>query len=79
MIHVNNLTKNFGSFNALKGIDIHVEENDIYGFLGHNGAGKTTTINILAGLSKMDGGKCAINGKELTSNTMKQNYCQWRC
>ncbi len=75
MIHVTNLTKSFGSFKALKGIDINVDKNDIYGFLGHNGAGKSTTINILAGLSKMDGGKCTINGIELTNKLNKHNYC----
>lgn len=75
MIQVNNLAKSFGSFKALKGIDIHVEKNDIYGFLGHNGAGKSTTINILAGLSKMDSGKIVINGKELSSKLGCQNNC----
>jgi ABC-2 type transport system ATP-binding protein len=63
MIQVSNLNKRFGSFHALKGIDLTVEKNDIYGFLGHNGAGKSTTINILAGLSRIDSGKCIVNGR----------------
>lgn len=65
MIQVSDLNKKFGSFNALKGIDLTVQKNDIYGFLGHNGAGKSTTINILAGLSRIDSGKCIVNGKRL--------------
>jgi len=65
MIQVSKLRKTFGSFEALKGIDLTVEKNDIYGFLGHNGAGKSTTINILAGLSKPDGGNCIVNGRTL--------------
>lgn len=65
MIQVSNLRKTFGRFEALKGIDLTVEKNDIYGFLGHNGAGKSTTINILAGLSRPGGGKCVVNGRTL--------------
>lgn len=75
MIQVSKLTKTFGSFKALNGIDIHVEKNDIYGFLGHNGAGKSTTINILAGLSKIDSGKIVINGKELSSKLGYNKSC----
>ncbi len=70
MIQVSKLEKHFGSFKALKGIDLRVEKNDIYGFLGHNGAGKSTTINILAGLSRIDGGQCVVNGTEL-NKTLK--------
>ena len=65
MIQVNKLRKYYGKFEALKGIDLTVEKNDIYGFLGHNGAGKSTTINILAGISRPDGGKCIVNGRTL--------------
>lgn len=75
MIHANNLTKSFGTFKALKGIEINVDKNDIYGFLGQNGAGKSTTINILAGLSRMDDGTCTINGIELTKNLSKNKCC----
>jgi ABC-2 type transport system ATP-binding protein len=65
MIRARGLKKFFGTFEALKGIDLNVEKGEIYGFLGHNGAGKSTTMNILAGLSKADYGKCAINGWDL--------------
>jgi len=75
MIQVNNLRKTFGAFKALKGIDIHVDKNDIYGFMGHNGAGKSTTINILAGLSKMDDGKCVIGGVELNKKRSTKPNC----
>ena len=47
MIEVENLTKTYGSFNALKGITFKVEKGEILGFLGPNGAGKTTTMRIL--------------------------------
>lgn len=68
MIKVENLNKTFGSFQALKNININVKKGEIYGFLGHNGAGKSTTINILTGLSKPTSGNCLVNGYELSKN-----------
>jgi ABC-2 type transport system ATP-binding protein len=65
MITVNGLHKYFKSFHALKGIDLHVEKGEIYGFIGHNGAGKSTTINILAGLSRPSAGECCVNGMDV--------------
>lgn len=49
-IGAHNLRKSFGSFHAVKGVDIEVGYGEIYGLLGANGAGKTTTIKILCGL-----------------------------
>lgn len=66
MITVKNLTKNFNSFSALKGINLRVKKGEIYGFIGQNGAGKTTTMNILAGLSRLTKGSCLVNGKDVT-------------
>lgn len=74
MIQVSNLTKKFGSFEALKGISLKVDKNDIYGFLGHNGAGKSTTINILAGLSRPGGGECIVNGVSLDKRLSTGRY-----
>lgn len=73
MIQVKNLKKKFGSFEALKGIDLSVQKNDVYGFLGHNGAGKSTTINILTGLSRLDSGSCMIGGSRIEKNVCSQN------
>lgn len=73
MIQVKNLKKNFGSFEALKGIDLSVEKNDVYGFLGHNGAGKSTTINILTGLLRLDSGSCMIGGSRIEKDVCSQN------
>lgn len=65
MIRTTGLAKKFGSFQALQGIDLHVHEGEIYGFLGQNGAGKSTTMNILAGLSRPTSGTCLVNGWDL--------------
>lgn len=60
MITTDNLVKNFGKFKALDNISLNVDDNLVYGFLGHNGAGKSTTIEILAGLSKPSLGSVKI-------------------
>ena len=65
MIEVKNVHKHFNGFHALKGISLHVKENEIYGFIGHNGAGKSTTMNIITGLSSFSEGQCIVNGKDV--------------
>jgi ABC-2 type transport system ATP-binding protein len=62
------LRKVFGSFIALDGLDLIVEEGAIFGFLGPNGAGKTTTIRILTGLAHTTSGQAWVLGKEVTAN-----------
>jgi ABC-2 type transport system ATP-binding protein len=49
-IYTQNLSKVFGSFQAVKDVNIEVHYGEIYGLLGANGAGKTTTIKMLCGL-----------------------------
>lgn len=56
------LHKRYGEFEALKGLDLELEQGDIFGFIGPNGAGKTTTIRILATLLKPTSGKAFVNG-----------------
>ncbi len=65
MIVVDCLKKDFKGFQALKGLDMHVEPGEIYGFIGQNGAGKSTAINILAGLSRPTAGRCIVNGQDI--------------
>jgi len=56
------LTKFYGSFQALHGVDLRVERGEIFGFLGPNGAGKTTTIRCLLDLIHRDGGEAVVLG-----------------
>lgn len=62
VIEVEGLTKSFGSFQALRGLDLTVERGQVHGFLGPNGAGKSTTIRVLLGLLKADGGAVRLLG-----------------
>ena len=60
MLHINNLTKNYGSFTAVNHLTLHIPEGDLFGFVGPNGAGKTTTIRIVCGLLRASGGSVRI-------------------
>lgn len=71
MIRTEGLTKSYSygigqkTIVALKGLDLHVQEGEIFGFLGPNGAGKTTTLKILMGLIYPTSGNALILGHEL--------------
>ena len=61
-VETRGLTRDFGSFRAVDGIDLAVPAGSLYGFLGPNGAGKSTTIKCLTGLLKPSGGSMRILG-----------------
>ncbi len=68
ILDVNNLTKNFGSFTAVKRISFSLKRGEIVGLLGPNGAGKTTTIQMLLGVLTPTDGKIEYFGKELRTH-----------
>jgi ABC-2 type transport system ATP-binding protein len=59
------IKKNFGKLEALKGIDLTIEEGEFFALLGPNGAGKSTLINILAGLAKPSSGSIKVMGYDV--------------
>ncbi len=65
-IAVKNLSKRYGSLQAVDNISFEIERGEIFGFLGPNGAGKTTTLEIMEGLRKGDEGTILIDGKQLS-------------
>ena len=68
MIEIRNLSKQYGKKPALRGIDLDVEDGELFAYLGPNGAGKTTTIRILTGLTRHDEGAARLNGIDVFSN-----------
>lgn len=62
MIRVENLTKTFDSFTAVKGISFEVAQGEIFAFLGPNGAGKTTTIKMLTTMLRPTSGTIELDG-----------------
>jgi len=61
-VKIEKIHKRFGQLDALKGVDLTIEQGEFFGLLGPNGAGKSTLINILAGLLKPTDGQVSIMG-----------------
>ena len=68
IISVKNLVKNYGNFEAVKGISFEVKEGEIFGLLGPNGAGKSTTLEIIETLREKTSGEVLVNGFNLDQN-----------
>lgn len=65
IISVKNLVKNYGNFQAVKGISFDVNEGEIFGLLGPNGAGKSTTLEIIETLREKTSGEVIVDGLNL--------------
>ncbi len=65
IISVKNLVKNYGTFQAVKGISFDVYEGEIFGLLGPNGAGKSTTLEIIETLRAKTSGEVTVCGLDL--------------
>lgn len=71
MIQVENITKKYGSFTAVKNINFEIEEGEIVGFLGPNGAGKSTTMNMITGFIEPTAGRIIIDGYDISKKPKK--------
>lgn len=65
IIKVQDLTRNYGNFQAVKGISFEVKEGEIFGLLGPNGAGKSTTLEIIETLREKTSGKIWVDGFDI--------------
>ena len=77
-IRLEQIVKNYGKHEVLKGASLTVNKGDIYGLIGKNGSGKTTIFKIVLGLSDYRGGNLSIAGsanpKELIRNRRKIGF-----
>lgn len=71
IIQVENLKKNYGDIQAVKGISFQVERGSFFAFLGPNGAGKSTTIEMMCTFLPASSGKIIIDGKKVGSDNAK--------
>jgi ABC-2 type transport system ATP-binding protein len=71
MLQANNLTKKYGDQTALNGLNLTINEGEIFALLGQNGAGKTTTINCFLGFIQPSGGSASINGVSVAENALE--------
>ena len=71
ILKIENLSKNYGKFTAVKGISLEVRRGEVFGFLGPNGAGKTTTIKVCTGLLKPSNGRVLIGGLDIVKQPVR--------
>ena len=60
MVKIRNLKKSYKGFPVLRGLNMDINDGDVYGFLGRNGCGKTTTMNIICGVMPKDEGEIQL-------------------
>ena len=72
MLHIDNITKTFGTYRALDGVSLHVRRGTVFGLLGPNGAGKTTLIRIINHIIAPDSGTLLFDGHTMTENDVMQ-------
>jgi len=71
MIRVNELSKNFGTRQAVDGLNFEARQGEILGFLGPNGAGKTTTMRMLTGFMPPTSGSATISGFDIVKESIE--------
>ena len=71
MLRIEHLTKKYGEKTAVDDISLHIEQGEIYGFIGHNGAGKTTTIRCCCGLLSFEEGEIYIDGVSVKEDPIR--------
>ena len=73
ILSITGLEKSFGDKKVLRGLDLKIPQNKVFGFVGRNGAGKTTTMKLILGLLKADKGDILVNGEKVTCGNTATN------
>ena len=71
-IEVSQIKKDYGTFEALRGVSLKVESGELVALLGPSGSGKTTLLRLIAGLETPDSGTIILNGEDTTSSTARE-------
>lgn len=71
-IEINNISKQFGKFQALQNINFNVPSGELVALLGPSGCGKTTLLRIIAGLESADDGRIAFHGDDTTDKSVRE-------
>ena len=66
LLAVRGIAKRFGGVHAVDGVDLAVEEGDLYGLIGPNGSGKTTLVDLITGFQRPDAGSVSFDGADVT-------------
>ncbi|WP_342643588.1 ABC transporter ATP-binding protein [Rhodoligotrophos ferricapiens] len=66
MLDCRGIERSFGGLRALKGVDVHVNDGEIFGLVGPNGSGKTTMVNVITGFYPPNAGKVVLFGEDVT-------------
>ena len=82
LLHLDRVTKRYGGFRVLDGVDLTVADNEFLTILGPSGSGKTTILRIIGGFESIDGGRLTLDGRDLSAvpinrrpfNTVFQDY-----
>ena len=72
MINLEHIEVTFGSFKALKDINIDIQEGEFFTFLGPSGCGKTTTLRTITGFIDPSAGKVSVRGKDITHTPIEK-------
>lgn len=75
MIEIKNVSKVFEKTEAVKGVDLAIRSQNVFGMLGTNGAGKSTLLRMMAGILKPDSGEILIDGKSVWDNPEAKKNC----
>ncbi len=65
MLRIEHLTKTYGETKAVDDLSLHIQQGEIYGFIGHNGAGKTTTLKSITGIIRFEEGDIFVGGQSV--------------
>jgi len=74
ILSIQGVSKQFGGFTVLDGVDMELEKGKLYQLIGPNGSGKTTLINVVSGLLKPDDGRITFDGNDITKKGLLATY-----